>query len=152
MNMLVFSQRHLIAMLNFASLAAFCALAAHWTWIVFAPDPIALLAQAEKAPQESRVDKIVASHVFGGGAPNGQSRLPPGLRLDGIFAPARGKPGAAIFTEEGRGSRAVLVGNEVVPGFLLEAIAADHAVLLHDGEKTMLRLRQIAPDLDLEAK
>ena len=136
-------------MLNFASIAAFCALAAHWTWILFSPDEIALVSQQTRA--DSNVQKIVDAHVFGG-APGGQARLPAGLELEGVFSPRGGKPGAAIFTERGMGSRAVLIGREVVPGFVLDDIAADHAVLEHDGQRTLVGLRQIAPELDLEAK
>lgn len=146
----VLLQRPLQLALNFALLAALCALAAHWTWDAFSPDQVALLPKQEMV-QQKVFATIVQAHLFGGETTE-SAQLPPGLVLNGTFAPKNGSPGAAIFSELGKGSRVVLVGSQVAPGFFLEGIAADHVVLTHNGARTELKLQLIAPILNLTGK
>lgn len=149
-HMLVLLQRQVAWAINFAVLAAFCALAARWTWQFLLPGEISLLPQSEAEPA-NRPSQIAESHLFGNAVSNPQE-LPAGLRLDGIFAPHGDKPGAAIFVEQGKGSRVVQVDEEVYPGYFLEEIARDHVVLRHGGARVQLRIEQIAPELDLSVK
>lgn len=147
-HMLLSLQRQLAWPANSAALVLLCYLAAHWTWVLFEPKTIALTPQSESSSR-SRADEV--AHVFGGGAPR-EAQLPPGLKLEGIFTPGKGEPGAAIFNEAGKESRVVLQKEEVSPGFFLEEIARDHVVLNHGGARVELKLEQIAPDLDFNAK
>ncbi|MBY0578634.1 MAG: hypothetical protein K2P57_06275 [Burkholderiales bacterium] len=149
--MFVSLQRPLQWALNLGMLAALCALAAHWTWDFFAPDQVVLLPQMQVA-QQNYAAAISGNHLFGGAASPEEAQLPPGLKLMGVFAPGNASPGAAIFFEQGRGSRAVEINAQIAPGFFLEAIAEDHVVLTHNGARTTLKLEQIAPVLDLTAK
>ncbi|HQT26925.1 MAG TPA: type II secretion system protein N, partial [Burkholderiales bacterium] len=116
------------------------------------PDRVALIPQSGTAVRQSLAETIAADHVFGGGKAVENARLPPGLWLEGVLASKEGEPAAAIFSEAGKKSRVVLLEEEVSPGFHLEEVAADHVVLRHGGGRTTMKLRQIAPELDLGPK
>ncbi len=143
-------QRQLAWLVNAAALSVFCFLAARNTWVLLSPGEVVLLPERHSVPNR-QADAIEAVHVFGGGR-EGPAELPPGLKLDGIFTPGKGSPGAAIFVSAGKGSQVVLAGGEVSPGFFLEEVAGDHVVLKHGGTSVTLRIEKIAPDIDLGIK
>lgn len=144
-------QRKTIWAVNFAFLAAFCAQAAYWTWSLFSPEQLKLVPQSSKMVEQRVTQTIASYHVFGGGETTENAALPPGLSLEGVFASKQGEP-AAIFSEAGKKSRVVLLKEAVSPGVYLDEVAADHVVLSHEGGRTTVNLRQIAPELDLRAK
>ena len=149
-HMPVLPQRPLLAAVNAALVAGLCALAAHWTWRLVAPEGVSLLPEARVESQRHEAADIAARHLFGSGGVR-EAALPPGLRLRGIFAPGKESPGAAIFWSQQTGSLVVAPGGQVSPGFYLDAILKDRVVLRHDGERVELRIEQIGPELDLSA-
>lgn len=149
MHMLLSLQRQMAWLINSAALVLLCYLAAHWTWNLLSPKQVSLQPM-QTLPLQPRESGVAAYHIFGGGRTD--AALPPGIKLDGVFAPKGGMPGAAIFNEAGKGNRVVLVNDQVSPGFVLEQVAGDHVVLGHGGATLTLKLESIAPELDIGSK
>ncbi|WP_158675186.1 MULTISPECIES: type II secretion system protein N [unclassified Pseudoxanthomonas] len=104
-------------------------------WLAFAPAPAsagaAPVAVAAEAPALAGLDP------FFGNAPEAAGEAG-SWRLFGLRVAADG--GSAILARDGGPQQAYRVGDALAPGVVLEAVAADHAVLLDAGVRRRLEL------------
>jgi general secretion pathway protein C len=138
-------------LLDLALVVALGAAAAHWTWILIAPHPLALPAHASAV--ETAAGPIVARGLFG--EPGGTSAHQPALNLKlvGVFAPrahAAGSPGRAVFTLATGETTSVAEGESVSPGVVLREVHPDHVLVTRDGVVQQIALDR--PVADLSAK
>ena len=103
-------------------------------WLAFAPASAgaAPVAVAAEAPALAGLDP------FFGNAPEAAGEAGGSWRLFGLRVAADG--GSAILARDGGPQQAYRVGDALAPGVVLEAVAADHAVLLDAGVRRRLEL------------
>ncbi len=138
--------RHGLPAINLLLLLTLAALLAHWTWRFAAPQPVQPPAAG---PGDARVDdglhRLRAAGLFGGRVAAGTQGEAPtalGLKLHGVFAAPEGRPAVALLSAEGV-EQAVVRGDEIQPGVVLEAVAADHVILLNRGVRERLDLETL---------
>ncbi|WP_296642114.1 type II secretion system protein N [Thiobacillus sp. 65-1402] len=131
------------APLNLLLLLGLAASLAHWTWRFAAPlPPLPANSAGAGSVPEASLASLHAAHLFG--AAQGRTDAPAeqatalDLKLRGVFAALGGKA-MAIVGGDGQ-DRAVALGDEVVPGVVLDAIAPDHLILLNRGVRERLDL------------
>ncbi len=140
------------APLNLLLLLGLAALLAHWTWRFVAPVPPL---PANSADADIKLDTQLASlhaaQLFGAaqGRPDAPAEQATSLdlKLRGVFAALGGKA-MAIVGVDGQ-DRAVALGDEVVPGVVLDTIAPDHLILLNRGVRERLDLDAVGRPLTL---
>ncbi len=109
---------------------------AHWTWVFFAPAPMASAALADQA-----ADLAVAARLFGGTVGSGVTAASSSsLRLKGVVAPTPGTAASAIFNTGSGRDLSVYIGNEVEPGVKLVEVLPDAAVVARAGVRERIAL------------
>ncbi|MDX8399568.1 MAG: type II secretion system protein N [Gallionellaceae bacterium] len=109
-------------------------LLARWTWILFAPQTMAV-----HAPKPD-IAKEVSSALFGTAASTtvtSYSSLLPSVHLLGVFS---GKQGFAILKLDERKQRGVALGEEIINGIRLIKVESDRVVLEHNGVRQQVNL------------
>ena len=107
------------------------ALLAKWTWVVFAPKSASVLPalQAGSSGQTERLFGVAAVPAV-----TAQAVLP-NIKLVGVFA-----PDFAILELDGKKQTGLIVGQEVVTGSKLVAVASDHVVIEQAGVRQTIAL------------
>ena len=108
---------------------------AHWTWVLFAPEPRA-------AAPETRgdVDMTAIAGLFGAAAPGAPAASTSGLRLKGVVAPTPGVAASAIFSTGAGKDIAVYIDREVQPGVKLVEVDPDHVIVERAGVRSRIDL------------
>ncbi len=140
-------------MIDVALLAALAASMADWTWR-FA-ELGAAPSKALPAPQdgETGLEDLKAMHLFGKAEPGqgeesaGAARTSLNVRLRGVFAAMGGAEALAILAIDGK-DEAFPAGAQIMPGVVLESVAADHVRLLNNGIPERLDLGSLGRSLD----
>lgn len=136
--------------INLLLLLTLAALLAHWTWRFAAPLPTQPPAAGRSdARVDTGLDRLRAAGLFGGRTSPGATGETPtvlGLKLYGVFAAPEGRRAMALVSAEG-GAQAVARGDEIQPGVVLEAVAADHVILLNRGVRERLDLETVGAPL-----
>ena len=129
------------ALATLAAWALLCVVVASIVWRFAAPRPQpAPRAQADADP----VRAIAAAHLFGD-APGASPVSAPSAtdaRLIGIFAAGDGR-GRALF-RLAQGPVLVASGNDIAPGFHLDAVHVDRVVVTENGARRDIALRSAA--------
>lgn len=135
---------------NLLLLLTLAALLAHWTWRFAAPLPApSPAAGGSEVRAGNELDRLHAAGLFGAPASSGVTGEVPtalGLKLRGVFAAPEGRAAMALLSAEG-GEQAVVRGDEIQPGVVLEAVAADHVILLNRGVRERLDLETLGAPL-----
>lgn len=110
------------------------------------------------AQSDARMDpgpRIAARHLFGNagqtGAPPAGRKAPPtrlNLKLRGVLALGNGK-GVALIVGSGRGEQVYAPGDEILSGVRLQAVHADHVILVRNGVEERLDLPKGPPAFSL---
>ncbi len=128
---------------NLLLLLTLAALLAHWTWRFAAPLPMQPPAAGHgDARADTGLVQLRALGLFGGSRVAGAQGAVPtalGFKLRGVFAAPAGRPAMALLSTEG-GEQAVVRGDEIQPGVVLEEVAADHVILSNRGVRERLDL------------
>jgi len=109
-------------------------LLARWTWILFAPQTMAVL-----APKPD-IAKEISNTIFGTEASTtvtSYSSLLPSVHLLGVFT---GKHGFAVLKLDEKNQRGVALGEEIINGIRLIKVESDHVVLEHNGMRQQVNL------------
>jgi hypothetical protein len=116
-------------------------LLARWFWLIFAP-VVPVLPPASEQPTSSQSANILSAHWFG--ATTGQMAIAVpttvNFKLTGVFAPAGGKQGFAIFKMADGKQRSVLLHQEITPGIRLQSITQDSVQVGQEGSTQTLAL------------
>jgi hypothetical protein len=123
-----------------AALALLALVIAHWGWIWFGPQPVALPRTAADADP---VRTIREARLFGSAAPNSVAAAPATageLRLLGLVSERDGR-GYALFRTP-RGPLLVAAGQEVSPGVRVESVRRDGVTLSEGGARRDIDLRE----------
>lgn len=111
-------------------------LAAHWTWLWLAPQPV------PRAPvaTDSGAPMAAAGALFGVQQRDSNSLAPTGIaiRLLGIVAASGAQRGYAVVQLEAKDIVAVAEGADLSPGIRLAEIGADRVILERDGRRETL--------------
>jgi hypothetical protein len=111
-------------------------LLARWTWIIFAPNAMAVFSAQTEAG--SKTSEMLFGITAPGGAVNSNLNAKLGnVQLMGVFT---GKKGFAVLRLDEKSQRGVALGDEVIPGTRLVEVAADHVVLEYDGVRQQVNL------------
>lgn len=147
------SSRWGILLIDVALLAALAALMASWTWrfaeLGAAPGKTLAAAQDGGAGLEA----LKAMHLFGKAEPSqgvdagGTARTSLNVKLRGVFAAVGGAEAFAIIAIDGK-DEAFSAGAQIMPGVVLESVAADHVRLLNNGIPEKLELDSLGRALD----
>lgn len=142
-----------LSLINLALAAALAALLAAWTWrlaeLYAGPGPAAPALQHDGAGLES----LKAMHLFGkaepgdAGTASEMARTSLNIKLRGVFAAGGGAPAFAILAVDGK-DEAFSMGAQIMPGVVLEAVAADHVRLLNNGVPEKLALDNLGRSLE----
>jgi type II secretion system protein C len=141
-----------VPLLSLLLLLALAALLAHWTWRFAAPRPPAAAADARAEVRlGAALETLRAARLFGaaeGTDTAAERETTLNLKLRGVFAALGGLPALAILAVDGQ-DQAVATGKEVQPGVVLDAVAADHVILLNRGARERLELEEMGRPLTL---
>lgn len=137
------ASRRGLPVVNLLLLLTLAALLAHWTWRFAAPLPAPSPAAGRSEVRAgNELDRLRAAGLFGAQTSSGVTGEVPtalGLKLRGVFAAPEGRPAMALLSAEG-GEQAVVRGDEIQPGVVLDAVAADHVILSNRGVRERLDL------------
>lgn len=103
---------------------------AKWSWILFAPHATTTAA----LPEHTVV--VEAGRLFGvavSGIPSDEGAVLPNVRLVGVFAAGKGKPGFAVLKLDDKQQMGVAVGDSVVSGIRLLEVHPDYVLLERAG-------------------
>lgn len=112
-------------------------LLAKWSWILLAPDAMAIAAVTERGAA------VEAGRLFGRGTPGAASVEGAALsnaRLVGVFAASAGKPGFAVLKLDDNRQIGVAVGGSVVPGTKLLEVHPGYVLLDRAGVQQRVNL------------
>ena len=107
---------------------------AHWTWVFFAPPPV-----AAPAPAQAAVDLAAIARFFGATAPS-ETASATGIKLKGVIAPTPGTEASAIFSRGTARDVAVYIDGEVEPGMKLTEVHPDHVIVSRAGVTSRIDL------------
>ena len=114
---------------------------AHWTWVFFAPAPV-----AADVDREDPVDLAAVARLFGGEAPDAANASVAGsLKLKGVVAPTPEGPASAIFSIGSGRDISVFIGREVQPGVKLVEVMPDHVIVTRGGVRARIDLEKPRP-------
>lgn len=136
-------QKYAVPLLTFAALVLLGAVLSHWTWVWLTPRPVPR-AQPVAAPAAG----LAAAAGLFGAAPRTQDRgesVAGTIKLLGVVAAAKGRPGHAIVQNGTDGTRVVREGGVILPGVRLAAVKPGHVVLERAGIREILTLRKDQP-------
>jgi general secretion pathway protein C len=124
-------------------LAVVCAIAAYWVIRIITPPPSSapppIAAQPPRDP-----DPALSARLFGL-VQTTRAVVVSNIQVVGVFA--AGEDSAAILTVDGKGPRAYVIGQEIVPGTTLTEVRADAVVIeTAAGRQTL----QVPPPPDLQ--
>jgi len=130
-------QSLLLALLNYAMVAALAVTLAYWLWQLASPAPLAAVPVTESSPQNLTAT-INAAHWFGSNTGQEASTISSGdMKLVGIFGSvnsASGKhPGFAIFQMSNGKQLHAMLNKEFTPGLKLTGISQDAVTVLQNG-------------------
>lgn len=139
------------APLNLLLLLVLAALLAHWTWRFSVPASPLLASSVETGIElDKQLASLHAAHLFGATQGKASTAVVTttslNLKLRGVFAALGGRPAMAVVAVDGQ-DQAVAPGQEVVPGVVLDSIAADHLILLNHGVRERLELDAVGRPL-----
>jgi general secretion pathway protein C len=136
-------QKYAVPLLTFAALVLLGAVLSHWTWVWLTPRA-APRAQPVAAPASGLA---AAGELFGAAprAQGGGESVTGAIKLLGVVAAARGRPGHAIVQSGTDGTRVVREGDAIRPGVRLAAVKPGHIVLERAGGREILALRKDEP-------
>lgn len=136
-------QKYAVPLLTFAALVLLGAVLSHWTWVWLTPRPVPR-AQPVAAPASGLA---AAAGLFGAAprAQGGEESITGAIKLLGVVAAARGRPGHAIVQSGTDGTRVVREGEAIRPGVRLVAVKPGHVVLERAGVRETLALRKDEP-------
>ena len=128
-------QTAVVALGTVAALVLLACVAAYWTWVWFAPQPV-LRAQAAADPGGG----ASANALFGKVKQDQNSTAPTGIaiRLLGIVAATEGRLGYAVVQLETKDILAVPEGEDVAPGIRLAEVGFDYVILERGGIRETL--------------
>lgn len=147
------SSRRGVLLIDLVLVAVLAAVMSGWTWrlaeLFMAPSP------ATPAIQniETDLENLRAMHFFGkaepsrGEAVTGVARTSLNIKLRGVFAAEGGAAALAILGVDGK-DEAFSAGAQIMPGVVLESVAADHVRLLNGGMPERLDLDRLGRPLD----
>src|SRR5690606_40652974 len=107
-------------------------------WLAFARAPASAGAPPPPVAVAAEARALAGLDPFFGDAPEAAGEAGGSWRLFGLRVAADG--GSAILARDGGPQQAYRVGDALAPGVVLEAVAADHAVLLDAGVRRRLEL------------
>jgi general secretion pathway protein C len=145
-----FAQNAAIAVVTIAALALLGLVGGYWTWQWLAPRPEPhVQAQADPSGQIAS-----ALELFGSIQKDGKAPAPTGMaiRLLGVVAAIEGRDGYAVVVLDGRQIIATREGQDIAPGILLAAVAADHVVLDRNGVRETLAWPEKTPGAEPAAQ
>ena len=110
---------------------------AHWTWVFFAPAPV-----ASGAPAQGGADLAVAARLFGGSssASPATAAAASSLRLKGVVAPTPGTAASAIFNTGSGRDVSIYIEGEVQPGVKLVEVLPEAVVVSRGGVRERIEL------------
>jgi general secretion pathway protein C len=111
-------------------------LLARWTWILFAPQTLAVIPTKSDVPGKAP-DAIFGISVAPGAATKNADAVLGSVHLVGVFS---GTHGFAVLKLDEKIQRGVALGEDVVKGTKLVAVAADHVVLERNGIRQQVNL------------
>jgi len=119
-------QTVVVALVTVGALVLLAFVAAYWTWVWFAPQPV-LRAQAAADPGGG----ASADALFGKVQRDQNTAAPTGIaiRLLGIVAATEGRLGYAVVQLEAKDILAVPEGEDVAPGIRLAEVGFDYVIL-----------------------
>lgn len=131
-------------LVELALIAALGVSLAHWTWIAFAPAPVAASTLAESSGAASG-GLTVRRNLFGAMQEN---KVPPvadaspasKIKLLGVLSRGAKGSGRAIFLLETGKAKTVEAGSQVVPGLVLKEVYADHVLVFRGGAVERMKL------------
>jgi len=138
--------------LELALFVALGAALAYWTWIVIAPRTLAAPAlsgrdSAPGFPQARR--NLFGAAQAGKGSPVAEAAPTSGIRLLGVLSQGAKGAGRAIFALETGKPKTVMAGSQIVPGYVLKEVHADHVLVARNGVPERLKLDRRAAVLKL---
>ncbi len=142
-------QRHIAGAMTVALAIFFCWLLARWTWVFVTPRE--LPAPVASPAVFDAIEPILGAHLFGAQAKDGTKAQPLTalqLKLRGVFATGRPQAASAVINS-GAKDDAYRVGDAVLPGVVLEAVASDHVLLRRQGVLEQLNLEEKAKAAEL---
>jgi general secretion pathway protein C len=114
---------------------------AHWTWVFFAPAPV-----ASDVDREDPVDLAAVARLFGAEPPDAANASVGGsLKLKGVVAPTPEGPASAIFSTGSGRDISVFIGREIQPGMKLVEVMPDHVIVTRAGERARIDLEKPSP-------
>lgn len=147
------TSRWVFLLIDVALLAALAALMAGWTWrfAELGGAPGKTLPATQDG--ETGLEALKSMHLFGKAEP-GQWQEPTeaartslSVKLRGVFAAVGGVEAFAIIAIDGK-DEAFSAGAQIMPGVILESVAADHVQLLNNGIPEKLELDSLGRTLD----
>lgn len=131
--------QHLRTGLELALCAALAVQGARLVWVLSAPvGPLGQVAVSSSQPRRAQADLAILGvfdPFFRNGAPQGAetaSAAAATYALHGVRAGFGGR-GSAILSVSGGPQKSLAVGEEIEPGVVLRAVAADHVILARGG-------------------
>ena len=131
-------------MLEFALIVALGVSLAHWTWVLLAPRAVAESAIANPSAAERSVPAI-RRNLFGAaqagkGSPVVDASPASRIRLLGVLSRGTAGSGRAIFALKTGKPKTVAAGAQILQGFVLKEVHADHVLVARDGALERIRL------------
>jgi type II secretory pathway component PulC len=138
-----------IALLEFALVVLLAASLAYWTSVAYTPRAIAVSDWPARSSAEQR-GTAVKRHLFGS-APESVAQATAaasaGLRLLGVFSGAAPGKGRAIVAAQGARPQAVLAGEKIADGLVLQDVYPDHVIVLRNGVAERVDLERVPAPL-----
>lgn len=141
-NIPAFCQKHGVVLLNGALFLLFLFVLAKWTWwLILARPSIPLSQSGVRTVAEDAVGAVKRANLFGKyeekAAVAGVTTL--NLKLLGVFA-SSDRNGMVAIVNTGDKNKAMRVGEEVLPGVILDEVLAEHVLLRRQGVSERLDL------------
>ena len=132
-------------LLELALVIALGASLAHWTWVALAPRAVAASALDDPAGAGRAAVPAIKRNLFGvaqAGKGSGVADASPTsrIRLLGVLSRGGAGTGRAIFALETGKPKTVEAGSQIVQGYVLREVQADHVLVARDGVIERLKL------------
>ncbi|GEM_PF-1158801 len=118
-------------------------LLARWTWILFAPDTIAVL-PAKPDTVGNSAEALFGLSASGVAMPNGDAELG-NVHLVGVFT---GSKAFAVFKIDDKTQHGAALGEDIIKGTKLIEVGADYVLLQHNGLSQRVNLENKSNNKD----
>jgi general secretion pathway protein C len=125
-----------VTAVTLAALALLGLVLAYWTWVWFAPAPVAPVHQVA-----GRGPGLESAYGLFGAKPSETSSVPQSkisAELLGVVAASAGHTGYAVFRLDTKKVVAIPEGQDIEPGVRLAEVRPDHVILVRDGMRERL--------------